>query len=52
MGFNNGGVLELSAIEIRKFKCDYRVGIIGKNKATANENAVDDYLVSVWKALT
>ncbi len=44
MGFNNGGVLE--AVErLKKRKSDVIIGgNIGKNKATPNENAVDDYL--------
>jgi dihydroorotate dehydrogenase len=44
MGFNNGGVLE--AVErLKTRKSDVIIGgNIGKNKATPNENAVDDYL--------
>lgn len=44
MGFNNGGVLEaVERLKIRK--SDVIIGgNIGKNKATPNENAVDDYL--------
>lgn len=44
MGFNNGGVLD--AVErLKKRKSQVIVGgNIGKNKATPNENAVDDYL--------
>ncbi len=44
MGFNNGGVLE--AVErLKKRKSDVLVGgNIGKNKATPNENAPEDYL--------
>jgi dihydroorotate dehydrogenase len=44
MGFNNGGVL--AAVErLKQRNSDVIVGgNIGKNKATPNENAVDDYL--------
>jgi dihydroorotate dehydrogenase len=44
MGFNNGGVLE-AVKRLKKRKSDVIIGgNIGKNKATPNENAVDDYL--------
>lgn len=43
MGFNNGGVA--AAVErLKKNKNVIIGGNIGKNKDTANENAVDDYL--------
>jgi len=44
MGFNNGGVKEA----VQRLKTNKNVligGNIGKNKATPNENAVDDYVV-------
>ncbi|MEX0998293.1 MAG: quinone-dependent dihydroorotate dehydrogenase [Flavobacteriaceae bacterium] len=44
MGFNNGGVVEA----VQRLKENKNVligGNIGKNKATPNENAVDDYLI-------
>lgn len=44
MGFNNGGVAEA----VERLKKNHGVligGNIGKNKATPNENAVDDYLI-------
>lgn len=44
MGFNNGGVFE--AVERLKKNNGVLIGgNIGKNKITANENAVDDYLI-------
>jgi dihydroorotate dehydrogenase len=44
MGFNNGGVLG-AVKRLKERKSDVIVGgNIGKNKATPNENAVDDYL--------
>lgn len=44
MGFNNGGVLQ--AVErLKKNKNVLIGGNIGKNKATPNENAIDDYLI-------
>lgn len=44
MGFNNGGVLE-TVERLKKRKSSVIVGgNIGKNKATPNEKAVDDYL--------
>jgi dihydroorotate dehydrogenase len=49
MGFNNEGLKALKN-RIEKFRkshphCDMKIGInIGKNKTTANENAVDDYI--------
>lgn len=44
MGFNNGGVLE-TVERLKKRKSSVIVGgNIGKNKATPNERAVDDYL--------
>ncbi len=44
MGFNNEGVTA-AALRLRKRKTDIIIGgNIGKNKLTANENAVDDYL--------
>lgn len=44
MGFNNGGVLE-AVKRLKKRKSDVIIGgNIGKNKATPNEKAVDDYL--------
>lgn len=52
MGFNNQGVDYLLA---QVAKANYRgvIGInIGKNKATANENAIDDYLACMRKVYT
>lgn len=44
MGFNNGGILE-AVKRLKTRKSDVIIGgNIGKNKATPNENAVDDYL--------
>lgn len=44
MGFNNGGVE--AAVERLKKNSDILIGgNIGKNKATPNEKAVDDYLI-------
>lgn len=44
MGFNNGGVLE--AVERLKHNSGVLIGgNIGKNKATSNENAVEDYKI-------
>jgi dihydroorotate dehydrogenase len=44
MGFNNGGVAE--AVErLKKNKSVLIGGNIGKNKATPNEKAVDDYMI-------
>jgi dihydroorotate dehydrogenase len=44
MGFNNGGVQE--AVERLKTNANVLIGgNIGKNKATPNESAVDDYLI-------
>lgn len=44
MGFNNGGVLDA----VQRLKANQSVligGNIGKNKVTANENAVEDYII-------
>lgn len=50
MGFNNAGIDALVA-NLKKRKSDIIVGgNLGKNKATPNEKAVDDYLIS-FKAL-
>ncbi|MEX2513956.1 MAG: quinone-dependent dihydroorotate dehydrogenase [Cyclobacteriaceae bacterium] len=47
MGFNNGGV-EAAAERLKKKKSKILVGgNIGKNKATPNEQAAEDYLVSL-----
>jgi dihydroorotate dehydrogenase len=44
MGFNNGGV-EAAVERLKKNKGVLVGGNIGKNKVTANENAVNDYLI-------
>jgi dihydroorotate dehydrogenase len=45
MGFNNGGVVE-AAQRLRKNQGRVIIGgNIGKNKATPNANAIDDYLI-------
>jgi dihydroorotate dehydrogenase len=45
MGFNNSGV-DVVVERLKKKKSDVLVGgNIGKNKVTANENAVDDYII-------
>ncbi|MCH4831109.1 MULTISPECIES: quinone-dependent dihydroorotate dehydrogenase [Flavobacterium] len=44
MGFNNGGVQD-AVHRLKKNKGVLIGGNIGKNKATSNENAVDDYKV-------
>ncbi|MGI0107405.1 quinone-dependent dihydroorotate dehydrogenase [Salinimicrobium sp. WS361] len=47
MGFNNGGVTE--AVERLKKNSGVLIGgNIGKNKVTANEKAVDDYLICFY----
>lgn len=46
MGFNNGGV-EAMVENLKKRKTDVLIGgNIGKNKATPNEEAVNDYIIS------
>lgn len=45
MGFNNDGV-DVVVERLKKVKSDIIIGgNIGKNKATPNENAVDDYVI-------
>lgn len=45
MGFNNVGV-EVAAEHLKRRKTDIIVGAnIGKNKVTANEDAINDYVI-------
>lgn len=48
MGFNNGGV-DAAVERLRKNKDVMVGGNIGKNKVTANENAVEDYIICFEK---
>lgn len=48
MGFNNGGV-DAAVERLKKNRNVLIGGNIGKNKVTANENAVDDYIICFEK---